>query len=515
MKTLMCILGFAGILFIVGCGTSSAPQTTGTPKTEPPKTEEPITVKPEPPKLEEIIETGMEKLLQMGEVMIYEENYQKALAVYQKIITLENIPKEALGSAHYNSACMYSLLKDKENSLKSLELAIKYGFDNQEFIDADKDLEFVRGSEEYKNVLKLIPPIAEVAPTPQDEKDQAEAIELIEKVRGLKLKEPVKHKILTSDQFARVYGQQADSIQGFYRWSDKTLYIRKELDPVKFKATRIHETFHGLQDQLFDIAALNKKVTSTEVRYIRDALIEGDASLTFIECMPESKAKMMLEMPPPWKSAKNESDFGPKMVQSVLSLYNYSIGAKFIKAIKESEGWEGVNKLYENFPKSTEQILHPEKYLKGVDLPVAVNMPDLAEGLGENWKQSPPDTQGEFVMLLQFLSNPKTGFAAERYSIGWGGDTYIQVFNTKEKTGFTAWSTVWDTEKDAQEFAEGMSLHIESSLEKEIAPAIADNARRYDDGKISSAVYQKGKTAIVLQEVPNELFDGIMKKLRQ
>lgn len=510
----MCSLGFAGIIFIMGCGTPSTPQTTEAPKTEPPKIEKPVVVKPEPPKLEEITETDPEKLLQMGEMLIYERNYQKALGVYQKLLTLE-LPKEALGSAHYNSACMYSLLKDKENALKSLALAIKYGFDNQEFIDADKDLEFVRGSDEYKNVMKLIPPIVEVPQTEQDEKDQEEAIALIEKVRGLKFKEPVKHKILTSTQFERVYGQKADSIQGFYRWADKTLYIKKELDPVKFKATRIHETFHGLQDQLFNISELNKKATSTEGRYIRDALIEGDATLVPIECMPESRMGKMLEMPPPWKSAKNDSDFGPKMVQSVLSLYNYSIGAKFIKAIKEIEGWEGVNKLYENFPKSTEQVLHPEKYLEGQDLPVTIEIPDLLPLLGESWKQSKPDTQGEFVVLLQFLSNPKTGPAAERYSIGWGGDTYIELFNPKEKTGFTIWSTSWDTEKDAKEFAEGMSLFIEASIEEQIDPVIADNTRRYDYGKTSDAVYQNGKSAIILQGIPNNLFDGVIKKLLQ
>ena len=238
-----------------------------------------------------------DELMRQGVDDIVSGKYPEALNAFQEILKLAKPDDSSLiSTSYYNIACTYALMKDSKPALEYLGKAIKSGYDNRESIEADPDLTSLRGLPEYKAVLDQIPPIVAIEPTPEDEAAQQKALKLIEEVRGIKYKEEPKYKLMAPDQFERAYGggRSSDSILGFYRWADKTLYIKQGLDPVKFKGTRIHETFHALQDQLFGTSEIQKTIKTTDGHFALTALIEGDATLTFIECMPESMARMMI-----------------------------------------------------------------------------------------------------------------------------------------------------------------------------------------------------------------------------
>lgn len=501
-KTLLSgMLALGLTLSFIGCAGKSTPPL---PKTELDKPAVQIT--PKAPALEM---ADIDKMMAHGVECLESGDYTVALKIYREILAATD-NKETLAVTYYNMACTYSLMKEKSPALEYLEKAVKGGYNDIESIEQDKDLAYLRDMTEYKTILGKILPISEIQPTAEDEKAQQEALRLIEQYRGLKCKEEPKYKIMAPDQFAKAFGGNADSIQGFYRWSDKTLYLKQGLDPVKAKGTRIHETFHAFQDQLFNTGEMQKAVKTTDAYYTVKGVIEGDATLTFIECMPDSMASMMLT---PRKHGKRMGGREPVYDNSEKGeastrkrIFDYSTAAVFIKAVKEAKGWDGVNAIYTNMPASTEQILHPEKYIKQNDPPVTVTLPDFANILGPYWKVSPPDTHGEFALALNLLANPKSGPLVDEAVAGWDGDSNVWASNRNQKQRLGIQKTVWDTPKDAKEFYDATCL----SLGRDTQPEKGENYISYRSAENNvDYVSIKDSTVVVLYQVPQELLDKI------
>jgi hypothetical protein len=107
-----------------------------------------------------------------------------------------------------------------------------------------------------------------------------------------------------------------------------------------------------------------------------------------------------------------------------------------------------VNRLFENPPQSTAQILHPEKYQAGI-APVAVALPDLAAALGAGWQELDQDVLGEIdhrILIAQYLDRD----IAERAADGWAGDRFA-LLGRGDQTA-VAVSTRWDTLADVREW---------------------------------------------------------------
>jgi len=517
---LMTLIALAAGFLLIGCagkpagspanrGKAAAPSVSG--KTTPPPTEtKSPPVKEEPP----VPVFDAEATLNAADKCLQERDYPNALKLYQEIVKNVNKDDELLPSTYYNIACIYSLMKQKEPALENLDKSVQSGYDNNEWMDRDTDLDFLREMPEYKAIVDKIPPIIELKPTEEDEKAQEEALRLIEQYRGLKCIEPPKYKILEPKQFERAFGGSADSIQGFYRWADKTLYLKTGLDPARSKGTRIHETFHAFQDQLYNIGELHKQVKTTDANYALTALIEGDATLTFIECMPESMARMMLFMDAPWRMGGKPRYDNSRQGEAASrkGAFGYSIAANFVLAVKEATGWEGVNSLYTNLPLSTEWVLHPEKCIipDVTSVPVVVALPDFSGILGEGWQVSQQDTQGEFGLLLNLLTNDKSGPLAENAAAGWGGDSYIMATNQAKMQQFFIQKTVWDSPKDAQEFydASGLTFGSDTPVEQN-----ANHIKYKNTNGTVDYVSIKGSAVNIVYNIQENLLDKVIPAL--
>ena len=287
-------------------------------------------------------------------------------------------------------------------------------------------------------------------------------------MRGLKFTGPVDYRALPADEFFAVLEkmgiprEESQSIQGIYDWATKKLYSNAAIDPVRARGTRIHESFHALQDQLFGLEAMTRRAKTSDEQYVAEALTEGDATLTFIECMPESSARRMLGIKRPWEWSGTQPryDGSPTGAAAQVAMaFNYGIAVKFIQSVKERQGWDGVNALYSKPPFSTAQLLHPEKYFRS-DAPQDVDLPDVSGSLPQGWRLIETDTRGEFMTYLLFLGYPATGTEAETLADGWSGDL-IRTY-TNGQTSFSVWKSRWETSKDAEEFLEGMKKIIPS-----------------------------------------------------
>jgi hypothetical protein len=133
-------------------------------------------------------------------------------------------------------------------------------------------------------------------------------------------------------------------------------------------------------------------------------------------------------------------------------LFPYTNGVAFVQGLANKGGWAAVNEAYARPPDSTEQILHPEKYVAHEE-PVDVSVPaDLAKRLGAGWTVDFQDTLGEFglrtwLQLVGGLDQAAASSAAD----GWGGDRVVLVSHGDAFA--IAVETVWDTPDDAAAFA--------------------------------------------------------------
>ncbi|MBN2502553.1 MAG: hypothetical protein JXB38_17360 [Anaerolineales bacterium] len=138
------------------------------------------------------------------------------------------------------------------------------------------------------------------------------------------------------------------------------------------------------------------------------------------------------------------------------NLYGYN----FVNYLFEQGGWEQVNQAYISPPVSSEQIMHPERYLAGE---VPEEMPDVpvGENLSADWELIGKGSWGEWYtyLIMRYGLNGGTPFednVAFGIAEGWDGDLY-QAYHrqgTREIVLAGQWS--WDTPDDALDFDERM-----------------------------------------------------------
>jgi len=300
---------------------------------------------------------------------------------------------------------------------------------------------------------------------------------------------------------------QVDGIGGIYIPWEKEIYILG----IGFRGMEhfiySHEFDHALTDQHFDINGMGvyPVCESNEQRCsaIR-ALIEGDASLIMYRWAERYATQQdyrdLLAFQPPIQ-ALPEKNPPPYVLEDLNFPYKY--GTQFVQYLLDRGNWNEVDKAYQNLPESTEQILHPEKYLEA-EPPLQVQVPDL-EVLGGDWQLIKSEVLGEWMsyLLLAFGADydaqiePSIAQTAVR---GWGGDHYL-VYHSKESnaTILTA-QWLWDTQSDAEEFKNAMVTYLNNRfLGKELDHPTGDC---WETNQQSTCLYQE-KNQVLWLLTPN------------
>jgi hypothetical protein len=188
------------------------------------------------------------------------------------------------------------------------------------------------------------------------------------------------------------------------------------------------------------------------------ALVEGDATLTMGLYARKNLSAMDIvnyrleEIQSMDLSNLTYGDGGP-MVESA-TYFPYREGADFVSRLYQQGGWKAVNNAFAHPPRSSEQILHPERYYSG-DMPVAVSLPHLRL---DGWHMVAEDTLGELylrIYLEQFISIDDAAAACTN----WGGDRY-QVLGDDHGHLALALQTAWDNSAAAQHFFDAMTWFV-------------------------------------------------------
>lgn len=239
-----------------------------------------------------------------------------------------------------------------------------------------------------------------------------------------------------------------EQVAGFYDHRDKELYI---VEPEKteagvieetnemIKMAAVHELTHALQDQNYDLNTLpTDPMENDDIATAVDGLVEGEAMYVMYDYILRQRGSDLAllpsipEVPEPFAGGKNSLlNEAPLYIREGL-LFPYTAGLKFVHRAKSEKGWESIDQMYKRLPASTEQVLHPEKYLREPpDYPTTIQLPDISKLFpSEQYDLLLKNVMGEFsleVLLRDRLPNIKSKQASE----GWDGDEFIVL---EEKT---------------------------------------------------------------------------------
>lgn len=243
-----------------------------------------------------------------------------------------------------------------------------------------------------------------------------------------------------------------EQVSGFYSPSEKSFYlVERGESSTGDQLTIVHEYVHALQDQHFDLQALQDNAANSDQALAIRALAEGDATLAMLLYADEFVPvyDMMEAVAEIGGVEETTLDASPAFIRE-SELFPYIAGLEFISTLHDRGEWPAVDAAYEKLPESTEQILHPERYRQG-DSPVDVTLPDLAGALERDWQEVDRDVMGELGLRL-FLEEHAGPAMARLAAEGWGGDSYVVLHNSKDGSYLLAMVTEWDDQEEADQF---------------------------------------------------------------
>jgi hypothetical protein len=305
-----------------------------------------------------------------------------------------------------------------------------------------------------------------------------------------------------------------EQVAGFYDPKTKEFYLAAWLPLSDQKRVIAHELVHALQDQHFNLRRFERwPKGDSDAELAAHALVEGEATLVMIEYDFEQQGMKfdiakVGSLTDSLMEQDNDSDAksypvlasAPKVLKENLQ-FPYLYGAGFVGAVLKNSSWQALDMSYERLPASTEQIMHPERFLVRDD-PVKIDIPDLIGALGPDWKKADADVNGEFgylVALAEFI--PKN--AARLAAAGWGGDRYALYENKATGALVLAQYTTWDTEQDAKQFFEAYSERTQKryKLTRPVDVSVSPGIYETNEGLVS--IELRGKDVVMIEGAQN------------
>jgi hypothetical protein len=279
----------------------------------------------------------------------------------------------------------------------------------------------------------------------------------------------------------------------------------------------VHELDHALEDARFDFGKLARGTDDVDSELALRFLIEGEASYVATVArlagkgVPREAADMLVaargELSREQRIERIESAAaalgegtdallaaGRDARRAPLFSYDrlvlpYTRGAALVARVRRAGGWEAVDRLYRQPPRSTHECLHEDELLAGKK-PGRVTLGPLAAKL-EGWELLHEDTLGE--LALGALIETRLG-RTEPAASAWDGDR-IQVFARESRTALV-WKLAFTGEGEAEAI-----LRAAAALAAIDAPSLAP-------GELSRARRQ-GRTVILILGAPEGALEAL------
>ncbi|MGB8507244.1 MAG: hypothetical protein WCD76_02465 [Pyrinomonadaceae bacterium] len=299
-----------------------------------------------------------------------------------------------------------------------------------------------------------------------------------------------------------------EQVAGYYDAKTQQFHLADWIDLDGQKPVMAHELTHALQDQHFNLRRFDKwPKHDSDAELAAHALVEGDATLLMIQYVTHSPIRqfaMLKSLVASGSASTEQFDNAPRVLRETL-IFPYTQGMTWVSRIYKRDGWEGVSQAYGDLPKSTEQILHPEKYFAH-EAPLDTSVwKNISTTLGKDWKAADNDVNGEWSYFLILDEYLKSKEESERAAAGWNGDRYVLYTGPNKGDVLITQKTFWDTEADALEFFDAYSKRTARRYGAEPTESEDGSARQWTTKEGGVMIRRNGKSVFIVEGVPDNV----------
>jgi hypothetical protein len=245
----------------------------------------------------------------------------------------------------------------------------------------------------------------------------------------------------------------------FYDYNQRKLFVLEGSGVgAEERMALVHELAHALADQHFPLRKyIREGLQSDDGSSARLAVMEGQASWLMTAYLsklsggqaevPDAVLKLMTSTIEDSAGQYPTFSKAPPYIRDSLT-FPYTDGMLFQNAVFKSLGRQAFSEVFQHPPASTQQILHPDRYLSHQTTtnpnppvpPAPRDLRKLADG-----------SLGEFdfrVLLSQYISKDEGETAATHLA----GGSYALFEYKRDKFPLLAFASTWDSEQAAEKY---------------------------------------------------------------
>jgi len=317
-----------------------------------------------------------------------------------------------------------------------------------------------------------------------------------------------------------------EQIGGFYDPETRELYLIKAgqvpmLDNQLVRKTIMaHELCHAIQDMNLDLNSMmnEEKVQNDDQVAAFQAFIEGQATIVMTQYLfklapdklPDFGAmrQYMADSGDMMGMSFTEFKNAPLYLKERIALFPYVDGAVFYRNLVMKFPGKKPVEFFKMLPKSSEQILHFDKYVQN-DQPSQLELKSAENLLGGEWKLLSREAIGEIDWRILLTEN---GFPKDSIKLaeGWDGTSSYLYEKKDDKNLAMVLLSSWDTEQDAAEIYEAYKK-ILTKKHPTWQTAKGPFSFGIKDNGLISCIIKKDADLIIYDQIPENLLSKAMK----
>ncbi len=207
---------------------------------------------------------------------------------------------------------------------------------------------------------------------------------------------------------------------GIYDTVHGQVLVRGTTATLSLRHTIVHELTEAILAQNYGTRLLRQSNQDAALAY--QALVQGDAiriETEYVDGLSSSDRSLLQK-----EDQANQSQVPAGVPQVLVDEldFPYEAGPNFVAALLQAGGTQALGQAFKHPPSSTNQVIHPDRYLSGA-MPVSLPYPPAPAPVTDR------GTIGEYNLDLMFTGAITAGAISQTQVLAatgsWAGDSYV------------------------------------------------------------------------------------------